>query len=108
MKCSKTYYGGTYFTLSDLENSSINHEVELEYYSLEKRIHNKSNVSSTYGIEIVKKEYLENTTKVERRNVEYVTKDKEQAETILELLKRNKVTPMSLDDIVYDLVKITE
>jgi len=107
---SKTLYGWTALSYEDLLESRTKNKIELEYYKL-KNTKEKYNMvledSETYGIEIVKKEYLKNDElKIETSEVKNITNNENLLDKILNTLKVNKVTPISLEDVMYDLVKI--
>ena len=56
-----------------------------------------------YGIEIVKTQYKENDAQVEGKMVENISNSEERIDEILRILKNNEVTPICLQDILYDL-----
>ena len=103
MKFSKTYYGGTFLGKEELTESNINHEIELEYYTI-KDI--KDNTKANYGIEIIKKEYKESGIDIEKSNIENVSYNKSKVVEIIDTLKKYKVTPIGLNDVLEDLLRI--
>lgn len=103
---SKTYYGGTFLEKEDFEEESINRKIELEYYG----IANKRNAyleeeSSLYGIEVVKKEYKEGEINIEANCIENISKNGDKIIEIINTLKRHKVTPVCLDEVLEDLLR---
>jgi len=103
---SKIYYGGTSFDNEELERTKNNCKIELEYY----RVKNEHNNKAVYGIEVVKKEYKKEGVNVEASNITNVTNSKNKAEEIINCLKKHKVTPVCLNDVVEDILyeQITE
>lgn len=102
MNSSKTCYGMTYFDENDLKDTNINHRIELEYYRTEKN----TNDNFKYGIEIRKKEYINDSITEESNNIENITNSSDKVIEIINTLKKYKVTPVGLDDVLEDLLKI--
>lgn len=102
MENSKTYYGMTYFDENDLKETVINHRVELEYYAITKR----TNEEIKYGIEIQKKEYVNNNIEIEARNIDNISNSRDKVIEIISTLKKYKVTPTGLNDVLEDLLKL--
>ncbi len=104
----KKFYAGVVLEDSELAESKSN-RIELEYYKISKtRKTNFAKVNKTYGIEIVKKEYLGNKRKKEKNNLCNLTSNEKIANNLLDILKENKVTPIGLEDTVRDLFKESE
>lgn len=101
MNNSKTCYGMTYFDENDLKETKINHRVELEYYRTEENT--KDNLK--YGIEIRKKEYINDSITEERNNIENISSSSDKVIEIINTLKKYKVTPIGLNDVLEDLLK---
>ena len=99
---SKTCYGMTYFDEKDLKDTKINHRVELEYYKTDKCKED----DFKYGIEICKKEYINNDIIIETNNVENITNSSDKVIEIINTLKKYKVTPIGLNDVLEDLLKL--
>ena len=97
----KTCYGMTYFDDYDLKDTQINHRVELEYY----RTNKCKEDSFQYGIEICKKEYINDDITVETNKIENVTNSSDKVIEIINTLKKYKVTPIGLNDVLEDLMK---
>ncbi len=102
MNNSKTCYGMTYFDENDLKETRINHRVELEYYKTEQIV--KDNFK--YGIEIRKKEYIKNSYTEEKNSIENISNSSDKVIEIINTLKKYKVTPVGLNDVLEDLLKI--
>lgn len=106
MEGSKVYYGGIFLDKKDLKETKINHRIELEYYKTNN--HNKNVIKETpmfYGIEVVKKEYKSREINIETSNVNYISNNANKVIEIIEILKKHKVTPIGLQDVVDDLLK---
>lgn len=101
MDNSKTCYGMTYFDENDLKETKIDHRVELEYYRTEENTKN----DIKYGIEIRKKEYINNSITEESNNIENVSNSSDKVIEIINTLKKYKVTPVGLNDVLEDLLK---
>ena len=85
----------------ELRKEGILYPIKLEYYKI-KDIKSKNDI---FGVEIVKTEYINEKIKVERAIVDRLTNDENIENKVLDMLKRNEVTPIGLDDVVQDLVK---
>ena len=91
----------TYFDENDLKEAKINHKVELEYYKTSKVAED----DCKYGIEIRKKEYINNIITVESNKIENISESSNKVIEIINTLKRYKVTPIGLNDVLEDLLK---
>ena len=91
MSYLKTLYGKTILNDMDSDELTKDNEIELEYYQIRNTAKNKP-----YGVEIVKRnmKIVNNICNKENENIR-----------VLELLLNNKVTPISVDDILEDLLK---
>ena len=95
----KTFYGGIFISKTKLKEAEIYNPIKLEYYKIE----NEENTKDAYGIEVVKNEYINDDILVERKTLDKITDNEDVANNILDLFKRNQVTPISADEIVEDL-----
>ncbi len=95
----KKFYGETFINKTKLKEASIYNPIKLEYYKIE----SKENTKEAYGIEVVKTEYKQGNILVERKTLDEITSNENVANNILELFKRNEVTPISADEIIEDL-----
>ena len=101
---SKVYYGHTFLEKTELINSKIKNRIELEYYRTKKQKNlflNKDDKS--YGIEIVKKEYEGKKLNIEKEKVDKITDTLNSINSILDKLKKFKVTPIALKDVLEDM-----
>ncbi len=86
-----TFFSSIFIKQETLEEARIDYPIKLEYYKMKE--------GEKFGIEIVKKEYKKEGTKVDN-----ISEDEKEIEGILKTLERNEVTPMELDEILNDLV----
>jgi len=104
MESSKIYYGGKVLNEEELKESNIKNKVELEYYSI-KRSGKVEEEGTAYGIEVVKKEYKGGGLEIEANQMENISSNGDKINEIINLLKRNTVTPYGLEDTMEELVK---
>lgn len=97
----KTFFGGMFMNKEELRREGILYPIKLEYYKI-KDLKSKNDI---FGIEVVKTEYINEKVNVEKASVDKLTNDEEIENSILNLLKRNEVTPVALKDVVQDLAK---
>lgn len=95
----KTFYGGTFISKNKLEEAKIYNPIKLEYY----KIKEDDELKEKYGIEIIKTEYQNSTIKTENIVLEEITEDENVANKVLDLMKRNEVTPISARDVLEDI-----
>lgn len=96
----KTFFDSVFIDSQKLRKEEIFYPIKLEYYKIENK---DKNVEAKYGIEIIKTEYREDTVKIESNKLENLTRNSNEADKILKLLKNNEVTPVSLNDVIEDL-----
>lgn len=101
MQSFRSLYGQETLEIEDLIESKINHLVELAYY----KIDTVDEAKTRYAVEIVKTEHLRNKVRTESKKVNLFTESEIKTNHILEMLKKNKVTPMGLRDTIVELVK---
>lgn len=103
---SKVYYGNTFLDTKDLKETNIKNRIELEYYRTKKRKkHFLREDTESYGIEIVKKEYQGKKVNIEKEKIDKVSNKKATIDAILNKLKQFKVTPITLKDVVHDIME---
>ena len=103
---SKVYYGNTFLDNKDLKETNIKNRIELEYYRTKKRKNYfLREDTESYGIEIVKKEYQGKRVNIEKEKIEKVSNVKSTIDEILYKLKKFKVTPITLKDVVHDIME---
>ncbi len=88
-----------------LEEVGIDYPIKLEYYKIINEDEIIKQEKPKFGIHIIKTEYKEQDIKIENKNIQYVTNDEKRIEQILNLLKKNEVTPIAVEDILNDFSK---
>ena len=109
----KTFFDGIFISKEHLEEAGIKYPIKLEYYKIarDENVKNTNQVKETentkgkYGIEVVKTAYINEEIKVEKASIDKLTNDEKIENSILDILKRNEVTPVILEDVIEDLVK---
>lgn len=100
----KKLYAEITLNKDELKESNSN-RIELEYYKISKKkkenIYHKTNI---YGIEVIKKEYIGKRKIKEKSNINNLTNDENVINTLLSVLKKNKVTPIALTEIVEEVL----
>ena len=101
-----------------VENSYTYKELLTKLGILQEESNNKENTNSQeniieinsyekpkYGIHIIKTEYEPNYTKVENKSIKYVTNDEIEANQILDIFRKNQVTPINAEEVIVDLFR---
>ena len=96
----KTFHGCAFIDRNELEKEGIHHPIKVEYYKICK----KNEYLEKYGIEVIKTEYFDQNIEIETACIENITDSENKADGILELLKRNQVTPIIAKDVIDDLI----
>jgi len=91
-------YGKTIINNSDSEDLGENYQVELEYYKME-----ESTKQRPYGIKIVKRKMENNQMNIEEKTIDNICYREQETDKLLDILINNKVTPISVDDVIHDL-----
>lgn len=102
----KYFFGCTFMSREELANIGVKYPIKLEYYKTktnEDNIKNENDIK--YGIEVIKTSYIKEKVDIEKRTIPDIIKDEIKIEKILGILKQNKVTPVSAEYIVEDLLK---
>ena len=103
---SKVYCGSAFLDMQDLKENNLKNRIELEYYRTKRRrnffVREDTQI---YGIEIVKKEYQGKKINIEKDKVDEISNKKTTIDSILKKLKEFKVTPITLKDVVHDIMK---
>lgn len=100
MKNLGKYYGATV-----LNEAGIN-EVILEYYKNKKFTFKKAKLKTYYGITIVKREYKKDKVDFEKNTVKQISTNESKIKSMIEILRTYKVTPIALNDVLTDLLKM--
>lgn len=96
----KTFFDGVFISQKSLEDAGIKYPIKLEYY----KTSGEENVQKNFGIEVVKTEYIDGDVKIESKEIKDITNDEKKENEILNILKRNEVTPISVQDVLEDLL----
>ena len=99
MEYKKSLFGKTSINSSDSEEKETIEEIELEYY--ETRNFNEEN-KREYGIEVVKKNMKNEGFNIESKIVNNISNEEIAISKLLEIMLNNKVTPVTVDDIISD------
>ena len=100
MEYSKSFFGRTVIDCSDSEDMKADEKIELEYYET----HNLAEKSERkYGIEIIKRKEKSEKFNIESKVVNNLSNEEKVIDRLLEILMLNKVTPVSVDDIISDI-----
>ncbi len=104
----KTFFDGIFISKEHLKEAGIKFPIKLEYYKTtrEEISKNARENENKYGIEIVKTEYREGNVKVETKEINNVANNVKDQEKILTLLRNNEVTPIGVEDVLEDLLKV--
>ena len=76
----------------------MKHLVELTYYKIKD--------TNQYAVEIVKTEYSEKYTKQESKKINLLTDNEAKVNKALDILARNRVTPIGLEDCLIEIIKM--
>lgn len=101
----KTFFGSVFIEKEKLEEAGITHPIKLEYYKQINEDEINSYEKPKYGIHIIKTEYEPNYTKVENKSIKYVTNDEIEANQILDIFRKNQVTPINSEEVIVDLFR---
>ena len=100
----KIFYTSTFIKKEKLEEAGISYPIKLEYYKIINEDEIMKGEKARFGIKVIKTEYRNNNTKIEEKEITYLSNDEKKIEKILNIFKENEVTPISVEDIIYDLV----
>lgn len=100
MEYSKSFFGKKVIDSSDSDEILADEKIELEYYET----HNiaKDN-ERKYGIEVLKRDIKHNKFNIESKIVNNISNEENKINRLLEILMINKVTPVSVDDVISDI-----
>ena len=98
----RIFHSSTFVREETLKQAGINHPIKLEYYKIINEDEIIKQQKAKFGINIIKTEYVKDNVKVENKKVPYVSNDEKKIEEILNLFKKNEVTPISVEDILND------
>lgn len=101
----RTFFSSTFIKKETLKEADIYHPIKLEYYKIINEDGMIKQEKAKFGIHVVKTEYKKDDVKVENKEIPYLTNDEKRVEQILNMLKENEVTPVSVVDILSDFSK---
>ena len=101
----KTFFGVSFISKELLNESGIDYPIKLEYYKNINEDEILNECKAKFGISIIKTEYKSEETKVEEKEIKYLTNDEIRTNQLLNLLKENYVTPIGLEDVISDFSK---
>ena len=100
MEYSKSFFGKATIDSSDSEDISDDEKIELEYYKT-------NNVTQKddkkFGIEVLKRDVKQDEFNIETKIVNNISSEENTISRLLEILMINKVTPISVDDVISDI-----
>lgn len=90
----------------ELANIGVEYPIKLEYYKTQTNEENVKNQKDIkYGIEVIKTSYINEKAIIEKRTIPEIIRDEIKINRILDKLKNNKVTPVSAEYVIEDLLK---
>ena len=96
----KTFFDGVFIKKEHLKEAGIEYPIKIEYF----KTSSEENVESKYGIEVVKKEFLQNNTNIEKKEIYNITNDEKIQNQILSILRDNEVTPIGVEDVLKEIL----
>lgn len=97
----RVFYGGIYLERKALHEAGIEHPIKLEYY---KTVNKEPRI---FGIDIVKTEYKANDIIKEEKEIKQISNDESVIERMLNIFKSFEVTPITAQDVLDDLLKLS-
>ena len=76
----------------------------LEYHILKNALEHEGKLLSVYGVEIIKKQRKDGVFLSEAKAIKNVCVSVDQIKRLVQLLAENLVTPITLNDVVEDLI----
>lgn len=101
----KHFYGGTFMNQDELKSIGVEYPVKLEYYKTNNENQEADKTKIKYGIEVIKTSYMKEDVNIETSQTPKIIENELIVNKILDILKENKVTPISAEYIVEDLLK---
>ncbi len=105
MEYRKKLYGTTIIDSSDSEEIQSNQKIELEYYEIQSN-RRLLEEEGQYGVEIIKKKVKDEITDIEGKVMKHIFQTEKDICQLLEKLMNNKVTPISLEDVIADMKSV--
>lgn len=101
----RTFFGSTFIKKETLKEAGIYYPIKLEYYKIINEDEMIKQEKAKYGIHVIKTEYKKADKKVENKKIQYLSNDEKKIEGILNILKENEVTPITVEDVLSDFSK---
>ena len=104
----KYFFGCTFMSKAELEDMGVKYPIKLEYYKTqtnEADVKNQKDIK--YGVEVIKTTYVDEQVAVERKTIPEIMADEQKVNKILDKFRQNKVTPVSAEYIIEDMLKET-
>ena len=100
----KYFFGCTFMNQDELQSIGTKYPIKLDYYKTKS---NDENIESEtkYGIEVVKTSYIDKNVDIEKKIFPSIASDEVLIEKMLNVLKKNRVTPVSAEYVIEDLLK---
>lgn len=99
-------YGEATIGGKELDLEKRNSSIHLKYYKTKNELPSKN--AKKYGIEVIKEE-INGKSKTKEKSTAYELSDNEQLiDKLLKIFVKNKVTPVTINDILTDLHKVPE
>lgn len=102
MKNLREFYGDTVIDKNDYNEFDSEFKIHLTYYKTQDCL-NLDDKNVSYGMQVVKKQTDGKNMKVETKEFSNIVDTEEKVYSILEILKRNKVTPVAVRDVLEDM-----
>ena len=102
----KYFFGCTFMNQEELQKIGVKYPIKLDYYKTktnEENVRNENEIK--YGVEVIKTSYINEKVEIETKYIPEILNDEIKINDILSKLKENKVTPISAEYIVEDLLK---
>ena len=102
---TKFLCGEVFLEAEDLKERSTKNPIELMYYKTQQSRNSLNNQPyKIFGIEVIKKERIGEKIQIESSKIEYISKNEKTVDKLMELLKNNTVTPITLEDVIGDIL----
>ena len=102
----KFFFGCTFMSRDELADIGVKYPIKLEYYKTQTNEENlKNKKDMKYGIEIIKTSYKNENVDIESKIIPDIIQDEPKIDAILDKFKIYKVTPISAEYIIEDLLK---
>lgn len=101
----RIFFSSAFIKKETLNEAGIYHPIKLEYYKIINENEMIRQEKAKFGIDIIKTEYRKDNIEVENKKIQYISNDEKKIEEILNILKENEVTPITVEDVLNDFSK---